>query len=90
MDKETKLLVQMKCKVLTIIQVLQSQKQQQFFSSPHQCQINPYLALIAQNNLIPQSNHNCFQLIQIQLSKSLSNPYVVNDLDEDCHASFSP
>jgi hypothetical protein len=74
MNKKTQLLVQMKCKVQTIIQVLQSQKQQQFFSSPCWCQINLYLAPIAQNNLILQSNQNCFQTIQIQLSKSLSNP----------------
>jgi hypothetical protein len=51
-----------------------------FFSSPCQCQINLYPTTIAQNNLIPQSNHNYLQPTKIQLLESLSNLYVVNNL----------
>ncbi len=45
---------------------------------------NPYPAPIAQNNLIPQSNHNYLQPMKIQLSKSFLNLYVVNNSDGDC------
>ncbi len=47
---------------------------------PCQCQINPNPTPIAQNNLIPQSNHNYLQPMKIQLLESRSILYVMNNL----------
>jgi hypothetical protein len=75
--------------VQIVIQVLQSQKKIGIILKFTLPKFDHYPTPIVQNNLIIQSNHNYFQPMKIQLSKSLSNLYVVNNANEDCWASFS-
>jgi hypothetical protein len=68
--------------------VIPKTQHEPFLNSP--CQINHCPTPSAQNNMIPQSNQNYFLPMNIQFSKSLLNPYALNNSNEGCHASSSP